>query len=78
MVSLATHLALLSCDVNHIRSIDVSTYSLCMPHVHLNNLLTATVSRYVTCFWDVRPHAMKCEQYEKDGKAYAERVGGSE
>ena len=43
-----------------------------MPRVHLNNLLTATVSRYGMCFWDGRQHATKYEQYEKDGKAYAE------
>ena len=28
--------------------------------------------------WDGQPRAKKCEQCEKDGKAYIERVQGSE
>ena len=37
-----------------------------------------TVSRHTTCCLDGQPCATKCEQCEKDGKAYIERVLGSE
>ena len=40
--------------------------------------ITVTVSRHDTCFGDGRPCATSCEQCEKDGKTYIERVRGSE
>ena len=49
-------------------------YLQCMPRANLNTLWTNTC----TLVRDGQPCATKCEQCEKDGKAYVERVWGIE
>ena len=53
----------------------VRIHSQCLAHTSITFELTLTVSRRGACFWDSRPCVTKCE---KDGKAYVERVQGSE
>ena len=68
-------------DPSLIQYITRCTNSQCMPRTHLSDLWTErrhmciTVNRRGTCFWDGQPCATKCE---KNGKAYVERVPGSE
>ena len=65
-------------ELNNLVTCTRYTYLYCMPRmcisINFEPTMHITVSKCGTCFWDNQPCATKCE----DGKAYVERVRGSE